>query len=145
MANFSSTDPDERLGRHWQDDYERLGRQLVDVVQTNADTKLTLNAIRLHNAQHTRTSFLNAICQSTLSDTPLTLKQILARTRALADELSRYDAVADVQASLEEGADALSRPGDVDLNLHIKEAGRFFLRTATDVGNGEGSAVRFLS
>lgn len=35
----------------------------------------------------------------------------------------------------------LAESGDVDLVLRVRERGRLMLKTSTDVGNGEGTAV----
>lgn len=42
---------------------------------------------------------------------------------------------------MEASPSVLSEAEDVDIVLRVKEAPKYFLRTATDIGDGEGSAV----
>jgi outer membrane protein insertion porin family len=70
-----------------------------------------------------------------------TLRQVLAKTRNLSDDLSKFGIFDSVEAGLDKSRDVLADPYDVDLVLKVKESSRYFLRTATDVGDGEGNAV----
>lgn len=124
----------------------------------NLETPLRLNAIRIIGAKVTRPSFLSAIFAPYLpvlpsasylsSDVtpseacPQTLRSLLASTRDLSALLSRYDIFTQVDASLESPESVRAEKEDVDIVLRVKEVPRFYLKTATDVGDGEGSAVR---
>lgn len=46
-----------------------------------------------------------------------------------------------VEAGLESSKGIYSTEEDVDLVIKVKEASKYFVRTATDVGDGEGNAV----
>ena len=67
---------------------------------------------------------------------------MLRKTRDITDHLNKLDIFSEVEAGLESSTDVFAGPEDVDLVLKVKEASRYFLRTATDVGDGEGNAVR---
>lgn len=71
-----------------------------------------------------------------------TLRQVLHKTRSIAEDLAKFGIFESVEAGLDKSRDVLADPYDVDLVLKVKESSRYFLRTATDVGDGEGNAVR---
>lgn len=70
------------------------------------------------------------------------MRSLLATTRDLSALLSRFDIFTQVDASLESPESVRAEKEDVDIVLRVKEVPRFYLKTATDVGDGEGSAVR---
>ena len=70
-----------------------------------------------------------------------TLRDVLRKTRNLTDRLERFDIFSEVEAGLDGSTSALADNEDVDLVVKIKEASKYYIRTATDVGDGEGSAV----
>lgn len=121
----------------------------------NLETPLRLNAIRVVGANITRPSFLAALLGPSLPSLPppsyissdpvpmppTTLRNILATTRDLTGLLSQFDIFTQVDATLESSPSGLAEKDDVDIVLTVKESPRFYLRTATDVGDGEGSAV----
>ena len=129
-------------------------------VNDNMYTPLRLDAVRFVGARHTRSSFLASICDPYLaSATPrplsekeradpasardpntTTLGNLLGITRSLTHQLSRFDLFSEIQPTLEESASVLAHPNDVDIVFRVREAGRYYLKTSTDVGNGEGSA-----
>jgi outer membrane protein insertion porin family len=111
-------------------------------VTENADASMRISAIRFLGATATRPSFLARICAPYLaSDEPTTLAGVLAQTRSLTDKLARFDLFSNVSASLEKSPSYFASDDDVDLVISVAEKSRFFLRTATDVGNGEGNAT----
>jgi outer membrane protein insertion porin family len=69
------------------------------------------------------------------------LRDVLKKTRDLTDQLGRFDIFSEIEAGLESSRGALADNKDVDLIIKVKEASRYFVRTATDVGDGEGNAV----
>lgn len=71
-----------------------------------------------------------------------TLRQVLHKTRSISEDLAKFGIFESVEAGLDRSRDVLADPYDVDLVLKVKESSRYFLRTATDVGDGEGNAVR---
>jgi outer membrane protein insertion porin family len=56
--------------------------------------------------------------------------------------LQETDVFKSVEASLERSRDLMAQDIDVDVVFKTREKSRFYLKTATEVGNGEGSAVR---
>lgn len=114
-------------------------------------------AVRVEGAPRTRTSFLASIISPLLTTNvpfsspahlsseatpPLqTLESVLHSTRRVSDVLLRSDIFSSVQPTLERSRDPLSQPRDVDLVLRCRERSRFFLKTATEIGNNEGTAV----
>lgn len=124
-------------------------------VSDNIETPLRLNAIRISGANSTRSSFLASVIAPYLSplpaasymssrpvDTPSqTLGSLLKTTRDVTATLRAFDIFKDIDAGLEASPSVLAEAEDVDIVLRVKEAPKYFLRTATDIGDGEGSAV----
>lgn len=72
---------------------------------------------------------------------PTTLPSILALTSSLASDLDKLDVFRTIEASLAPSVFPGASEEDVDVILACgKPKGRVFLKTSTDVGNGEGSA-----
>ncbi|GAA94490.1 uncharacterized protein L969DRAFT_68833 [Mixia osmundae IAM 14324] len=69
-----------------------------------------------------------------------TLEDLLKASKELSANLQRFGIFKDVALSLEDSPSVLAQPGDVDIVVRVKEAGRFFAQTATDIGDGEGNA-----
>lgn len=135
--------------------------RLLLQVSHNLDSPLRLNAIRIVGTQHTRSSFLGRVASPHLypssapsssffskassidseTRTTSTLRDVLRKTRDLTDTLEKFDIFSEVEAGLESSRGILADEQDVDLVVKVKEASRYFVRTATDVGDGEGNAV----
>ncbi|KPV72638.1 uncharacterized protein RHOBADRAFT_29811 [Rhodotorula graminis WP1] len=141
-------------------EYERAGKHLAEIVHDNLDTPLRLNAIRIFGAKSTRPSFLSRIFAPYLSPLPPpsflaatfapdapappsqhTLRSLLQATRDLSSTLDKFDLYRGVEATIERSDSVLSEREDVDIVLRVQEAPKYFLRTATDVGDGEGNAT----
>lgn len=130
---------------------------------------LRLNAIRISGAKGAlRPSYIASLCRpymdpalsaqnpdaSTLTSLyygsrtshvlpgqPTTLPSILALTSSLAGDLDKLDVFRNIEASLAPSIFPGASEEDVDVILACgKPKGRFFLKSSTDVGNGEGSA-----
>lgn len=127
-------------------------------VSENLETPLRLNAIRIVGARTTRSSFLSNLVAPYLPTLPpasylstepppagpsQTLRSVLGTAREVSGLFSKFDIFKEVDASLEASPSILAEAEDVDIVIRVKEAPRFFLRTATDIGDGEGSAVSF--
>lgn len=128
-----------------------------------------MNAIRILGAHSTRPAFLSRIFAPYLSPLPppsflsssfdsvaassassaskptppsqQTLRSLLKATRQLTETLESFDIYRGIDATLERSDSAFAEREDVDIVLRVKEAPKYFLRTATDVGDGEGTAV----
>ncbi|KWU44573.1 DEAD/DEAH box helicase domain protein [Rhodotorula sp. JG-1b] len=70
-----------------------------------------------------------------------TLRSLLKATRQLTETLESFDIYRGIDATLERSDSAFAEREDVDIVLRVKEAPKYFLRTATDVGDGEGTAT----
>lgn len=130
---------------------------------------LRLNAIRIAGANRAlRPSFIASLCRPYMDPTlstqnpdasllstlyygsrtshvlpaqPTTLPSILALTSSLAGDLDKLDVFRNIQASLAPSMNPGATEEDVDIILACgKPKGRVFLKSSTDVGNGEGSA-----
>lgn len=124
----------------------------------NLETPLRLNAIRIVGARTTRSSFLSNLVAPYLPTLPpasylsteipppgppQSLRTVLGTAREVSGLFSKFDIFKEVDASLEASPSVLAEAEDVDIVIRVKEAPRFFLRTATDIGDGEASAVSF--
>lgn len=133
-----------------------------------AAVPLRLAAIRIEGAKNLRPSFLSGLCRPYLDGTlkpdnplhrllyshrlhhtlpgqPTSIPAILALTNSLGQDLTSFDLFSDIAAQLAPAASASasssSSAEDVDVVLRCQEKGRFFLKTSTEVGNGEGNGV----
>lgn len=103
---------------------------------------LHLHAIRVQGAKVTRPGFLSSVVAPFLTqESPgRTLRDVLSTTREVNAVLSSFGIFSEVDAAIEPSRSVLSGPEDVDVVMRVREASRYFLKTSTDVGNGEGSA-----
>lgn len=137
---------------------------LTDPLKINGNLTLPMRiwAVRVEGAPLTRTSFLSSIINPLLSPNfpfsrnelapslegvprARTLESVLHTTRRITDVFMRSDIFASVQPSLQRSRDPLAQTEDIDLVLRCREHGRFFLKTATEIGNNEGTAVRSMT
>jgi len=49
-----------------------------------------------------------------------------------------------VEAKIERSRDVMASDEDVDVVFKTREKGRYFVKTATEMGNEEGNAVRIM-
>lgn len=73
------------------------------------------------------------------------MQSVLHATRHISDVLQRADIFHSVSVKIERSKDELYPPEAVDLVFKVREKGRFYLKTSTELGNNEGSAVRLRS
>ncbi|PWY99432.1 hypothetical protein BCV70DRAFT_118764 [Testicularia cyperi] len=94
------------------------------------------------NASHLVNSLLYGHRTShVLPGQPTTLPSILSLTSSLASDLDKLDVFNGIEATLAPSVFPGSTEEDVDIILNCgKPKGRVFLKSSTDVGNGEGSA-----
>jgi outer membrane protein insertion porin family len=127
-----------------------------------ASVPLRLAAIRIEGAKSLRPSFLGQLCrpylEAALKPTLLnrlfyshrldhvlpgqytSLSSILDLTSSIASDLTSLDLFQDITATLRPSQVGVTVE-DVDIVLACKEKGNYFLKTSTDVGNGEGNAT----
>jgi outer membrane protein insertion porin family len=65
----------------------------------------------------------------------------LYTARGISHILQETDLFHSVDAKIQRSRDHLAREGDVDIVVTTREKGRFYLKTATEFGNNEGSVV----
>lgn len=113
-------------------------------VNSNLQTCMNVASVRVEGAIHTRKSFLGSLINPLLppsADTN-TLEGVLHAARRISHILHETDVFKTIEARIEASQNVLAQEGDVDLVFKALEKGRFYLNTSTEVGNGEGNAVR---
>jgi outer membrane protein insertion porin family len=97
----------------------------------------------VEGAAHTRQSFLAWLINPHLPNTsePSTLESVLYTTRRLSHTFQETDVFNSLEAKIERSPDVMANEGDVDIVFKTREKGRYFMKTATEMGNGEGNAV----
>lgn len=121
-----------------------LARVASPYLSTSAPPSTSFTSSLLSLIYPTQQASTSSIDDAEHFQTTETLRQVLAKTRNLSDDLTKLGIFESVEAGLDKSRDVLADPYDVDLVLKVKEASRYFLRTATDVGDGEGNAVSWL-
>lgn len=109
---------------------------------------MNISAVRVEGATITRSSFLGflinpLLVSSTPKDSPSNLESVLHTTRKLSHILHKTDIFKSVEAKIERARDNLANADDVDIVFNTREKGRYYLNTSTELGNNEGSAVRY--
>lgn len=100
--------------------------------------------MRVDGALHTRKSFLASLINPYLPhDQSSNLASVLRTTREISNILQRTDVFKSIEVKLERSREALAGENDVDVIFTTREKGRFYVKTSTEVGNNEGSAVSF--
>lgn len=79
------------------------------------------------------------------ADSSNNLKGVLYTARAISHALQETDLFHSVHAKIERSQDHLAKDGDVDIVFTTREKGRYYLKTATEFGNSEGSLVSIFS
>lgn len=77
---------------------------------------------------------------TTTNGRPRSVSDLLQLATLVGTDLTRFDLFSEVTATLEPTRNPLGTQEDVDVVLNVKEKSRVFLKSSTDVGNGEGSA-----
>lgn len=75
------------------------------------------------------------------ADSSNNLQGVLYTARAISHALQETDLFHSVHAKIERSQDHLAKDGDVDIVFNTREKGRYYLKTATEFGNNEGSLV----
>ncbi|KKA29785.1 hypothetical protein TD95_005301 [Thielaviopsis punctulata] len=120
---------------------ERLCMQFLD----QHSKPLTVNRVRVHGATNVRHGFLNPVI-APLVDGPdcasTTVGDVLLKLRDVAHKLESFDLFhpnPQVWLSNVDATDPSSSVTDTDVDIRVRELGRFLLKGGTDFGNGEGS------
>ncbi|KAG8935261.1 hypothetical protein FRC02_008396 [Tulasnella sp. 418] len=133
----------ERLERKLRGEYESSVRHLVDVINSSTNSPARIASVRVEGARQTRKSFLanliNPLIPSDTSDT--TFGDVLHTVRHMSSILKDAQVFTSVEPTLQRSTVLTASPDDLDIVLKCKERGKWFLKTATDLGNQEGSAT----
>ncbi|KAH7921552.1 hypothetical protein BV22DRAFT_1038526, partial [Leucogyrophana mollusca] len=136
-----------RIERKLRGEYESAVFHLADLVNQNLSTPLQIASVRVEGASNTRRSFLSWLINPWLSrhtsrdaDGPSNLQSVLHTARGISHVLQETDIFQSIDAKIERARDILAKEGDVDIVFNTREKGRFYLKTATELGNSEGSA-----
>ena len=113
----------------------------MDSPSLDLDQQTRIAAVRIDGAKNTRRAFLASIVQPHLQHSSSSFESVLRTTRDIGHYLVQTDLFHSVQARLEPSAEPTAKPGDVHLIFTAPERPRFFLKTSTEVGNSEGTAV----
>lgn len=115
-------------------------------IQNNSSTPLRIASVRIEGADRTRESFLGSIVGHHIGDLHThdesTLQSVLLTARNLGHTLQETGLFHYVNAALQPARDLTAPVHAVDLVFKTKERGRLQLKTSTEFGNQEGSAVR---
>ena len=158
---------EERIARRLRGEYESSVMHLTELVrvfahhgpllwhfnpfsrfqiQNSSSTPLHIASVRIEGADHTRKSFLGSIVRHHIEDPyshdESTLQAVLLAARNIGHTLQESGLFHYVNATLEPTRDVTAPVHDVDLVFKTKERGRLQLKTSTEFGDQEGSAVR---
>lgn len=102
--------------------------------------------MRIEGAENVRHSFLSSLIEPQLTshnalESP-TLENVLHQVRGLSHTLQRTDLFTSVEPTLVKSRAPLSATRDVDLVFKCRERGKLFIKSSTEVGNGEAGTVR---
>ncbi|CAE6443997.1 unnamed protein product [Rhizoctonia solani] len=140
---------EERLGRKLRSEYESYVRNLTELIHDSADSPARITSVIIDGTPNTRTSFLASIVNKYIPTTGMTrtlaphetLLNALHTSRHITAALDSIGIFASVTPTLEASSSPYAAPYDYALHFRVRERGRFFLKTSTDVGsNNDGSA-----
>ena len=107
---------------------------------------MTISAIRVLHATHTRRGFLERIFDPILSnnkDAPYTFREAMSEIGTSVDKLNRFGifkAPVQVHIDIPDKIDPNTSPTDLAVDIVAKERGRYTIKTGTEAGSAEGSA-----
>ncbi|KAG8916306.1 hypothetical protein FRC01_003239 [Tulasnella sp. 417] len=137
----------QRVERKLRGEYESQVKKLVEVVTENLDQPARIGAIRVEGAHRTRSSFLGSLVTPYFAapadgspPKPTTLADVLSTTQEVRSLLQDTQIFTSVKPTLERSWSPLAERDDIDIVFRCTERGKYFIRTATDLGNQEGSA-----
>ncbi|KAG8762243.1 hypothetical protein FRC11_010336 [Ceratobasidium sp. 423] len=140
---------EERLDRKLRSEYENYVRNLTELIHDSANSPARITSVRIDGTPNTRTSFLASIVNKHIPTTGMTqslgphetLLNALHTSRHITAALDSTGIFASVTPTLEASSSPYAAPYDYALHYRVRERGRFFLKTSTDVGsNNDGSA-----
>lgn len=114
---------------------------LTSQLQLNATASQPghIHSLRVLGTERTRDSFLKLATANTF--TGMTIADIINDVQHTADRLQRLDIFDSVNVILDTSRDPFAAQDAFDVIFSVKEKSRFFLKTGTEIGNGEGNMV----
>ncbi|CAE6451164.1 unnamed protein product [Rhizoctonia solani] len=115
----------------------------------SADSPARITSVKIDGTPNTRTSFLASIVNKHIPTNGMTstlaphetLLNALHTSRHITAALNSTGIFASVTPTLEASPSPYAAPYDYALHFRVRERGRFFLKTSTDIGsNNDGSA-----
>ncbi|KAJ3922691.1 surface antigen-domain-containing protein [Lentinula edodes] len=138
---------EQRVAKKLRGDHESATLHLADLINNSLLAPLCVASVRVEGTHKTRPSFLGFLINPIVSPSsggslqgPQDVQSVLHATRHISDVLQRADIFHSVSAKIERSKDELYPPEAVDLVFQVREKGRFYLKTSTELGNNEGSA-----
>ncbi|CAE6416657.1 hypothetical protein ACGC1H_002242 [Rhizoctonia solani] len=140
---------EERLDRKLRSEYESYVRNLTELIQDSADSPARITSVKIDGTPNTRASFLASIVNSHIPTTGMaptlapheTFLNVLHTSRHITAALNSTGIFTSVTPTLETSSSPYAAPHDYTLHYKVRERGRFFLKTSTDIGsNNDGSA-----
>ncbi|KAB5592902.1 Small nuclear ribonucleoprotein hPrp3 [Ceratobasidium theobromae] len=140
---------EERLERKLRSEYESYVKNLTELIHDSANTPARITSVQIEGTPNTRTSFLASIVNRHIPSSGLTsalgpqetLINALHTSRSITAALNSTGIFASVTPTLEASSSPFAAPHDYALHFRVRERGRFFLKSSTDVGsNNDGSA-----
>ncbi|RUS32371.1 surface antigen-domain-containing protein, partial [Jimgerdemannia flammicorona] len=123
----------------YQQAYEETAARLIKLLSSTATTKSHVHSIHIYGRRHTRDSFLLSVVRPVFKTR--TVSSILETAQRAVADLRRFDIFDDVDLLLDAARDPIAVDGSIDLHINVKEKPRLFIKTGTEIGNGEGSMV----
>ncbi|CCJ28547.1 unnamed protein product, partial [Pneumocystis jirovecii] len=111
-------------------------------IERNSTLPVNISSIRVIGANNVRQSFLKKILFPTNdNESEKTLSSALLSIQNTASRLEKFDIFEKISVTIDQASSPLAAKDDIDVIFHVKEKSRLWMRTGTDLGNGEGSAL----
>lgn len=108
----------------------------------NLHTPYRLSNVLIEGTKHTRPGFLSSVLGPHLAPVDeSTLESVLHQTRNVTHALQSTQLFKSIHPEIIRSQQPDATVRDVDVLFRVKERGRLYLRSSTEVGNGEASAV----
>lgn len=105
---------------------------------------MRVSGVRIEGAKQTRPSFLSRVISPYLegpSYSDSTLQTVLHQTRQITHALHRTELFKSISPELATPRSSLASASDVDIVFRCQERGRLALKSATEFGDNDASAV----
>ncbi|KAI8583168.1 hypothetical protein K450DRAFT_224520 [Umbelopsis ramanniana AG] len=117
--------------------YEEAAFRMFGLLNATASQPGHVHSLRVLGTERTRDSFLKLATSNTF--TGMTIADIINDVQHTADRLQRLDIFDSVNVILDTSRDPFAAKDAFDVIFSVKEKSRFFLKTGTEIGNGEGN------